>query len=212
VLINVFAWLGGDMEMRKRAIRLSVPQACFTWVFSFCAGLLSQTVFAQESTCAFHDVQSTLEVVSCLSEGAVEVLKLAPRNHPTYENDVDRLPTFIVRGNDLNEVKKTVGMSALSSPYNLLVKLPDTEGIMYFDQLPESATKKLARPGWVLIDARDVVYERQGGGEGFALVCSTHEKATGSVYVVVTQCSDFYEEDIGRLKDLLSVIDAHTVR
>ncbi|MFJ2466234.1 hypothetical protein [Pseudomonas sp. NPDC087615] len=191
---------------------MSVRQPCFTWVFSFCAGLLSPTVFAQESTCEFHDIQSTLEVVSCLNEGAVEVLKLAPRNHPTYESDIDRLPTFIVRGNDLDEVKKTVGMSALSSPYNLLVKLPDAEGIMYFDQLPESATKKLAMPGWILIDARDVVYGRQGGGEGFGLVCSTHEKANGSEYVVVTQCNGFYEEDIARLKNLLGVIEAHTVR
>jgi hypothetical protein len=212
VLINVFAWLGGDMEMRKRAIRLSLPQACFTWVFAFCAGFLSPPVSAQDSTCAFHDIQSTLEVVSCLNEGAVEVLKLAPRNHPVYESDIDRLPTFIVRGDDLNEVKKTVGMSILSSPYNLLVKLPDAEGIMYFDQLPESATKKLAMPGWVLIDARDVVYERQGGGEGFELVCSTHGKAIGSEYVVVTQCNDFYEEDIARLKDLLGMIDARTLR
>lgn len=200
------------MEMRKRAIRLSLPQACFTWVFAFCAGFLSPPVSAQDSTCAFHDIQSTLEVVSCLNEGAVEVLKLAPRNHPVYESDIDRLPTFIVRGDDLNEVKKTVGMSILSSPYNLLVKLPDAEGIMYFDQLPESATKKLAMPGWVLIDARDVVYERQGGGEGFELVCSTHGKAIGSEYVVVTQCNDFYEEDIARLKDLLGMIDARTLR
>ncbi|BBP73717.1 hypothetical protein PHLH6_57210 [Pseudomonas sp. Seg1] len=200
------------MEMYKRAIRLSVSQSSFTWVFACCTALLSPTVFAQQSTCEFHDVQSTLEVVSCLNEGAVEVLKLAPRNHPTYESDIDRLPTFIVRGDDLNEVKKTVGMSALSSPYNVLVKLPDAEEIMYFDQLPESATKKLAMPGWVLTDARDVVYERQGGGEGFGLVCSTHEKANGSQYVVVTQCNGFYEEDIARLKSLLGVIDAHAVR
>lgn len=195
-----------------KGIQLSVRHSCFTWVFAFCAGFLSPTVSAQESTCAFHDIQSTLEVVSCLNEGAVEVLKLAPRNHPVYESDIDRLPTFIVRGDDLNEVKKTVGMSILSSPYNLLVKLPDAEGIMYFDQLPESATKKLAMPGWVLIDARDVVYERQGGGEGFELVCSTHGKAIGSEYVVVTQCNDFYEEDIARLKDLLGMIDARTLR
>ncbi len=193
-------------------IQLSVPQSCFTWVFAFCTALLSPTVFAQESTCEFHDVQSTLEVVSCLNEGAVEVLKLSPRNHPAYESDIDRLSTFIVRGNDLNEVKKMVGVSALSSPYNLLVKLPNAEGIMHFDQLPESATKKLAMPGWVLMDARDVVYERQGGGEGFGLVCSTHEKATGSEYVVVTQCNGFYEEDIARLKDLLGVIDAHSAQ
>ena len=195
-----------------KGIQLSVRHSCFTWVFAFCAGFLSPPVSAQDSTCAFHDIQSTLEVVSCLNEGAVEVLKLAPRNHPVYESDIDRLPTFIVRGHDLNEVKKTVGMSILSSPYNLLVKLPDAEGIMYFDQLPESATKKLAMPGWVLIDARDVVYERQGGGEGFELVCSTHGKAIGSEYVVVTQCNDFYEEDIARLKDLLGMIDAHTLR
>ncbi|WP_426206519.1 hypothetical protein [Pseudomonas sp. TWP3-1] len=142
----------------------------------------------------------------------MEVLKLSPRNHPTYESDLERLSTFIVRGNDLNEVKKTLGMSALSSPYNLLVKLPNAEEIMYFDQLPESATNKLAMPGWVLMDARDVVYERQGGGEGFELVCSTHGKATGSEYVVVTQCNGFYEEDIARLKNLFGVIDAQTVQ
>ena len=195
-----------------RGIQLSLPQSCLRWVFAFCTTLLSPTLFAQESTCEFHDVQPMLELVSCVSKGAIEVLKLSPLHQSTYEGDLDGLPTFIVRGKDLAEVTKTVGMSSLSSPYNLLVKLPNAEAIMHFDGLPESASTKLAMSGWVLTDARDVVYGRQDGGEGPGIVCSTHEKATGYEYVVVMQCNAFYEEDIARLKELLVLIDAHSVR
>lgn len=53
-----------------------------------------------------------LELVSCVSKGAIEVLKLSPLHQSTYEGDLDGLPTFIVRGKELAEVTKTVGMSS----------------------------------------------------------------------------------------------------
>lgn len=176
-------------------------------VLSFiCSVSFSVLVPAEERQCTFDMSQSKLKVADCSREGNVNILKLAPRDQPSYETDLEGLPTFIVAGKDLDAILKVVGNGA-SLPYNNLIKLPYPNAILSYSDAPTVAKLKMTQDNWKLISMKDVAYEGQGGNEGAGVVCSTLEREINEGYVVVSQCNSFFEGDIFALKGLLSSID-----
>jgi len=172
----------------------------------FCVALVSTSVFAEAQHCAFDDLRFKLEVVSCASKDSLSILKLAPSGQPSYEANLENLPTYIVSGSDLGLVLKAVGNGA-QSRYNNLIELPYPEAILHYNDASAAAKLKLSETGWKLLDMKDFVYEGQGGEEGAGVVCSTLEKQMDSKYVVVSQCNAFYEADISDFKVLLGLIE-----
>lgn len=175
-------------------------------VFGFaCATSLVASVFAGESQCQLNLSQSKLEVSSCVQDGGIDILKLTPRGQSSYETNLENLPTFIVSGNDLDAVLKSVGSGEES--YNNFIKLPNPEQILNAVDASSAARSKMAQENWKLVSMKDVVYEGPGGSEGPGVVCSTVERKIKEGYVVVSQCNGFYEDDISEFKRLLGLID-----
>lgn len=172
----------------------------------FCVALFSISAFAEERNCAFDDLRFKLEIVSCVPKDSLNILKLAPSGQPSYETNLENLPTYIVSGSDLGLVLNAVG-DGVQSRYNNLIELPYPEAILHYNDASAAAKLKLAETGWRLLDMKDVVYEGQGGEEGAGVVCSTLEKQIDSKYVVVSQCNAFYEADISDFKVLLGLIE-----
>lgn len=170
-----------------------------------CATSLVASVFAGESQCQLDLSQSKLEVSSCVQDGGIDILKLMPRGQPSYETNLENLPTFIVSGNDLDAVLKSVGSGEES--YNNFIKLPNPEQILNAVDASSAARSKMAQENWKLVSMKDVVYEGPGGSEGPGVVCSTVERKIKEGYVVVSQCNGFYENDISEFKRLLGLID-----
>lgn len=170
-----------------------------------CSVFFSMTVFSGEQQCLVNMPQTKLEVDSCLREGGVNILRLSPRDQPSYDTNLENLPTFIVVGKDLEAILRRI-KGGTPPPYNNLIELPYPEAIMHFSDASAAAKLKVMKKDWKLLDMKDIVYGRQGGGEGAGLVCITLERETSKGFVVVSQCNGFYEDDILKLKEILGSI------
>ncbi|WP_248802171.1 hypothetical protein [Pseudomonas sp. MWU13-2100] len=169
-----------------------------------CATSIPAIGLAEGQQCQFDLSQSKLETSSCVRNGSISILKLVPRNQPSYETNLENLPTFVVFGDDLDAVLKTVGDGEKS--YNNLIKLPNTEQISNSADASVAAKSKMVQDSWRLVNMKDIVYEGPGGSEGPGVVCSTLERKVKEGYVVVSQCNSFYENDISDFKRLLGLI------
>ncbi|WP_347901880.1 hypothetical protein [Pseudomonas purpurea] len=166
------------------------------------------TLLADEQSCSIHVPNTAWVVADCHKEGSVEVLKLLPANVPLYGSEFDKLPTVIVAGSNPDEVLRKVGLGA-ANPYNNLIELPGYGAITRYSDAAGTAKAKVMQEGWKLLDMKDIQYVagRESDGEGYSLVCSTFERVIGQRVVVVSQCNDFYEEDVSRLKNILRSLE-----
>lgn len=166
------------------------------------------TLLADEQRCSINVSNTAWVVADCHKEGSVEILKLVPAKVPLYVSQFENYPVFVVSGNDLDEVLRKVGLGS-ANPYNNLFELPNPEAIVRYSDAARTAKAKMTQKGWKLLDMKDIQYVagRESDGEGYSLVCSTFERVVGQRVVVVSQCNDFYEEDVFRLKHVLRSLE-----
>lgn len=177
----------------------------------FLAALFSSHTYASDKGCLFEGVELGSDGVVCTKENGVDILKLIPAAKDIYEANLDTLPTFVISGRDQLSVLEAVG-NGKEARYNHLIELPNPNDILHFDEGSAAVKLKLTVENWNLLDVKDVVYRRPDGSEGAGVVCITYEKKIDSVYVAVSQCNSFYEEDVIKLKATLESLDNYGVR
>ncbi|WP_409286182.1 hypothetical protein [Pseudomonas protegens] len=170
-----------------------------------CSALFSLLAFSNEQQCLPNMPKTTLDVFGCFQEGDITILKLAARDQPTYETNLENLPTFIVIGKTLDEVMRALGKE-VRQPYNNLIKLPYPSAIIHIAEASKAARLKLVKEGWRLLDMKDFTYGKTDGTEGANVICSTLISNSSDVFIAVSQCSSFYEEDISKLRDILGSV------
>jgi len=171
----------------------------------FCSAFCSLPAFSNEQQCLPNMPKTKLEVFGCFQEGGVTILKLAPKDQPIYDTNLENLPTFIVMGKALDEVLRVLG-KRVHQPYNNLIKLPYPSAIIRVTEASKAARLKLAKEGWRLLDMKNFTYEKADGTEGADVTCSTFISDSSDVFIAVSQCSSLYEEDISKLKDILGSV------
>lgn len=164
--------------------------------------LFLKSAFSDELECSLKNLPAELKLTNCRNENGTYLIKLLPTNSPSTTSDLDRLPTFIVRGKTKRDALSKLGLGN-ATPYNTLIQLPAPESIIQFYAAPASAKSKLLQKNWTLLDMKIVIYKGVQDMDGYSLVCSTLQRdATGGI-TLVSQCNDFYENDISKLKELL---------
>jgi hypothetical protein len=155
--------------------------------------------------CSIYGLPLEYSVVSCDKRQKSEVLTLEPIASTSYSTKFDKMPTILVRG-DMKDA--TDGINADHNPaYNNLIVLPEPESIVKIYNAPVSARRKIEQDTWKVIDMKTVVYKGGGGeDEGYVMVCSTLNSQIENNSAFLVQCSEFYDDDIARLKRLLSGI------
>lgn len=171
----------------------------------FCSASFSLLAFSNEQRCLPNMPKIKLEVLDCFQEENTTILKLATRDQPTYDTNLENLPTFIVIGKALDEVMRALGKE-VRQPYNNLIKLPYPSAIIHIAEASKAARLKLVKEGWRLLDMKDFTYGKTDGTEGANLICSTLISNSSDVFIAVSQCSSFYEEDISKLRDILGSV------
>lgn len=169
------------------------------------AAFCSLLACSSEQQCLANMPKTKLEVFGCFQEGNITILKLAPKDQPAYDTNLESLPTFIVVGKELDEVLRVLG-KGVHLPYNDLIKLPYPNSIVRVAEASKDARLKLLREGWRLVDMKDFIYGKADGTEGAGLVCSTSISNSGGVFVAVSQCSSFYESDISELQGIMGSV------
>lgn len=86
------------------------------------AAFCSLLACSSERQCLSNMPKTKLEVFGCFQEGNITILKLAPKDQPAYDTNLENLPTFIVVGKELDEVLRVLG-KGVHLPYNDLIKL-----------------------------------------------------------------------------------------
>lgn len=171
----------------------------------FCSAFCSLQAFSNEQQCLPNMPKTKLEVFGCFQEGDVTILKLAPRDQPTYDTNLENLPTFIIMGKAFNEVLRVLDKGT-HQPYNNLIKLPYPSAIIRVTEASKAVRLKLVKEGWKLLDIKNFTYGKSDGTEGADVVCSTFIKNSSDVFTAVSQCSFLYEDDILKLKDILGSV------
>jgi len=167
---------------------------------------LSATAQADGKDCALDISQSKLEVSSCSQTRGVTIWKLIPHvpPRPSYEQDFDYLPTFILTGDNLDVILKLMEGGEL--PYNNFIRLPAPDAILSTTVIPIAAKEVMEKVNWRLTNTVLSIYEGAGENEGPGVVCGTYDRKGSSGYVVVLQCIDFQENNRNALKNLLDIV------
>ena len=171
-----------------------------------CSALFFGGVTAEEQKCEFNDLPADFEIAECYKDNGVDVVKLVSSSLSSTATAFDSLPTVFARGRDRGNVLSKLAVGS-HPPYNGLIKLPDPESIIEISDAPASARSKMAQNGWSLLDMKVVVYKGPQDNDGYILVCSTLERDRSEEVIFVSQCNNFYEDDISKLKKVLLSID-----
>ncbi|WP_346100148.1 hypothetical protein [Pseudomonas veronii] len=106
-----------------------------------CILLVSSATLSADKRCNINLSISGLKIENCLERDGVSVLELTPIGQPSYETNLDKIPTFVVFWKDIGRVSKVVGDGG--SHYNNLIDLPYTEKIVSYFDAAKSARSKM---------------------------------------------------------------------